>query len=227
VPVTVERLVALDPKQRLFVMHVRPLVAGLAGWALPAPFTALAVHENSRDGEVVLRVTGAGGAFATVALRRGGVGAGGVAATDRFSLHLLDAHDGGAAVVGLLRALMARLCEGDDAVMLHTVAEDAGFQSARGAALGRGVDWRLAQCLGRLRARAPFGALRWRDVRVASEGREASIALDTPDGNTVTLALAIKGAGVSGSYRLARPIEGASPELIDAVRGAMAALRAG
>jgi len=227
VPVTVERLVALDPKQRLFVMHVRPLVAGLAGWALPAPFTALAVHENSRDGEVVLRVTGGGGAFATVALRRGGVGAGGVAATDRFSLHLLDAHDGGAAVVGLLRALMARLCEGDDAVMLHTVAEDAGFQSARGAALGRGVDWRLAQCLGRLRARAPFGALRWRDVLVAPEGRAASVALETPDGNTVTLALEVKGNGVAGSYRLARPVTGPQTELVGAVRGAMEALRAG
>jgi hypothetical protein len=52
VPVTTERLASLDPSQRLFVLHVRPLVARLSGWALPAPFTALAVHENTRDGEV-------------------------------------------------------------------------------------------------------------------------------------------------------------------------------
>lgn len=226
VPVTVERLAVLDPDRRLFVLHARPLVARLSGWALPAPFTALAVHENSRDGEVILRVIGAGDVFATAALRRNGGGTGGVAATDRFSLHLLDAHDGGAAVVGLLRAMMERLCAGDDVVALHTVAEDAGFQSARGVALGRGVDWRLAQCLGRLRAKAPFGALRWREVRVTSEGREAAVALETPDGNTVTLALTVNGAGVTGSYRLARPVAHPSVELIDAVRSAMEALRA-
>lgn len=225
-PITVARLAVLDPRQRLFVMHARPLVARLAGWTPPAPFAALTVHENSRDGEVTLRLGGAGGAFAVVALRRGGEGAGGVAATDRFSMHLIDAHDGGAAVVGLLRAVMARLCEGDDMVVLHTVAEDAGFQSARGRALGRGIDWRLAQCLGRLRARAPFGALRWREVRVASEGREASVALEMPDGNTVTLALTVTGEGVAGGYRLARPVARPSVALIDAVRGAMEAMRA-
>ena len=225
VPVTVEKLAVLDPKQRLFVMHVRPLVARLSGWALPAPFTAFAVHENSRDGEVILRVSGGRDEFAVVALRRGGSGAGGVAGTDRFSMHLLDAHDGGAAVVGLLRAVMDRLCADDDVVVLHTVAEDAGFQSARGSVLGRGVDWRLAQCLGRLRARAPFGTLRWREVCVKSEGREATVALEALDGNTVTLALVVKGAGVSGSYRLARPVSGDQAELVGAVRDAMKALK--
>ncbi len=222
VPVTAERLASLDPSQRLFVLHMRPLVARLSGWAPPAPFTALAVHENTRDGEVVLRVDGAGGAFAVVALRRG---VGGVAATDRFALHLLDAHDGGADVVGLLRALLERLCAGCDAVVLHPVAEDAGFRSARGAALGRGIDRRLAQCLGRLRARAPFGALRWRSVQVASEGREASVSLEVPDGNTVIIGLAVKGAGVAGGYRLARPVGQDSAEIVAAVRDAMAALR--
>lgn len=223
VPVTVERLAVLDPAQRMFVLHVRPLVARLAGWRPPAPFTELAVHEDSREGAVVLRASGAGGAFAAVALRRRG--AGGVAGTDRFSLHLLDANDGGAAVVGLLRALLARLC-GDDVVVLHPVAEDAGFRSARGAALGGAIDRRLAQCLGRLRAKAPFGALRWRDVSVGSEGREAAVALDAPDGNTVTLVLAVKGAGVSGAYRLARPPSANAAEIAGAVRDAMAALRA-
>ena len=133
---------------------------------------------------------------------------------------------GGAALVGLLRALMERLCAGDDVVVLHTVAEDAGFQGARGGSLGRGIDRRLAQCLGRLRAKAPFGALRWREVQVASEGREASVALEAPDGNTVTLALAVKGAGVTGGYRLARPAGAASTEIAGAVRAAMAALSA-
>jgi MoaA/NifB/PqqE/SkfB family radical SAM enzyme len=221
VPVTADRLAVLDPAQRMFVLHVAPLVARLRDWRPPAPFTAVAVHEDSRAGEVTLRVAGAGRAFATVALRRRG--AGGVAGTDRFSMHLLDAHDGGAAVVGLLRALLDRLCEGGEVAVLHPVAEDAGFQSARGDALGGAIDRRLAQCLGRLRAKAPFGALRWRDVRVAPEGREAAVGLEAPDGNTVTLVLAVKGGGVAGGYRLGRPE--ASEELAGALRGAMEALR--
>ena len=227
VPVTPERLTVLDPSQRLFVLHVRPLLARLAGWALPAPFTSLAVHEETRAGEVVLRAGSAGEAFAVIALRRGGAGSGGVAASDRFALHLLDAHEAGPAVVGLLRALMARLCDDGGATVLHPVAEDAGFRSERSGALGGAMDRRLAQCLGRLRARAPFGSLRWRDVRVSAEGREAAVALDAPDGNTVTLALSVKGAGVAGGYRLARPVERPPAELVAAVRGAMEALRAG
>ena len=226
VPVTVERLAVLDPTQRMFVLHLRPLVARLAGWPLPAPFSTLAVHEETREAEVVLRVGSATGAFAVIALRRGGAGVGGVAATDRFSMHLLDAHDGGPAVVALLRAVMGRLCEGGAATVLHPVADDAGFQSERSAALGGAVDRRLAQCLGRLRAKAPFGALRWRDVRVSSEGRAASVALDAPDGNIVTLSLAVKGSGVAGGYRLARPVEHPEPALVEAVRGAIEALRA-
>ena len=55
VPVTANHLAALDPAQRLFVLRVRPLVARLSDWKPPPPFDALAVHENSRDGEVVLR----------------------------------------------------------------------------------------------------------------------------------------------------------------------------
>ena len=66
VPVTPERLTVLDPSQRLFVLHVRPLLARLAGWALPAPFTSLAVHEETRAGEVVLRAGSAGDAFAVI-----------------------------------------------------------------------------------------------------------------------------------------------------------------
>lgn len=128
-------------------------------------------------------------------------------------------------MVGLLRAVLTRLCDGSGVEVLHPVGADAGFQSARGSALGTGIDRRLAQCLGRLRTKAPFGVLRWRDVRVTSEGRAASVTLAAPDGNTVTLALTVKGTGVSGGYRLERPVEGSVTEIAGAVRAAMVALQ--
>ena len=222
VPVTHAQLATLDPAQRLFDLHVKPYVAHLEGWAPPAPFARFTTFTNAREGEVRLRFESEGDAFALVALRRGGVGAGGVAATDRFSLHLIDAHDARAAVA-LLRALFARLCEGAPAAVLHPVADDAALLSEH--ALATNIDRRIGQCLGRLRAKAPFGELAWRDARVAAGGREASVLLDTHDGNTVTVSLAIKGASVAGGYRLGRPVASPSPSLVASVRSVMDALR--
>ena len=222
VPITRETLVQLDPSQRLFTLHVKPLLQHLAAWSPPAPFTGFTVFTNSHDGEVRLRFDGAAGAFAMVALRRGGRGGGGVAATDRFSLHLVDAHDG-AAAVALLRALFTQLCDAAPVTVLHPVADDAPLLSGR--TLPTNVDRRIGACLGRLRRSAPFGELAWREARVDGGGREALVTLDTRDGNTVTVSLAVRGAGVSGSYRLGRPVASPPPSLAADVRSVMDALR--
>lgn len=222
-PVTREKLVALDPRQRLFTLHAKPWVEAVSRWSPPAPFTGVTVFTDSRAGELRLRFEGAREAFAMVALRRGGRGAGGVAATERFSLHLVDAHDA-AAAVALLRGLFEMLCALEPAAVLHPVADDAALRSER--ALPTSLDRRIAQCLGRLRAKAPFGELTWRDARVTAGGREAAVLLDTRDGNTVTVSLAVKGAGVAGAYRLASPVAAPTPSLVASVRSVMDALRA-
>ncbi len=211
VPVTPAALARLDPTQRLFVLHARPFVARLQGWSPPAPFGAPAVHEDSREGRVTLRF----GDALTASLRRPG---GGAAGTDRFSLHVDHCAAPRGAAMALLRGLFARLCEGGGATVRHPLADDA-VADAR-------VDGRIRGCLARLRARAPFGELAWRDVVLTGEGREAAVVLDAPDGNTVTVSLAVKGAGVSGGYRLARPVGSPATALVDGVRGVLEALRA-
>ncbi len=227
VPVTHEALVALDPAQRLFTLHVRPFLARLDGWTPPALFTAPAIAVNSRDGEVVLRFDGPSmSTSVTVALRRGGRGTGGAAATDRFSLHLLGARDGGPAMVALLRGLFDRLCEAGGARVLHPPAEDLGVHGTAPRTQGPGVDWRVGQCLGRLRARAPFGELSWRSARVAPGGREAVAVFADPDGAVVTFTVAVRGAGVSGGYKLDAPVQQPpSRALVEGVRAVMEALR--
>jgi hypothetical protein len=107
--------------------------------------------------------------------------------------------------------------------VLHPVADDAPLLSGR--TLSSHVDRRIGACLGRLRRRAPFGELAWREARVDGGGREALVTLDTRDGNTVTVSLAVRGAGVSGSYRLGRPVASPPPSLAADVRSVMDALR--
>lgn len=211
VPVTHAALATLDPTQRLFVLHARPFVARLQGWTPPPPFVSPAVHEDSREGRVTLRF----GDALSVSLRRGG---GGAAGTDRFSLHVDACTAPRGAAMELLRSLFARLCAGGGVTVLHPLADDAVVDAR--------VDGRIRGCLSRLRAKAPFGELAWRDVVLTGEGREAAVVLDAPDGNTVTVSLAVKGTGVAGGYRLARPVSAPAPSLVAAVRGVMEALRA-
>ena len=220
-PVTRDDLVRLDPRQRLFALHARPLVDAAERWTPPPPFTRVSTFTNSRDGVVLLRFDGAHGAQARVELRRGGPGAGGVAATDRWSLHLVAAHDGKAAVT-LLRALFAALCAVEPVTVIHPPGDDATLQ----ASLATHVDRRIGACLGRLRARAPFGELAWREATVTDDGRDAAVTFDTSDGNAVTVSLAVKGAQVAGGYSLARPVAKPSASLVASVRSVMEALRA-
>ena len=216
-PVTRDDLVRLDPKQRLFTLHARPFAEAAERWDPPAPFARASIFTDSRAGVVALRFGGENGAFAQVELRRGGAGAGGAAATDRFSLHLVAAHDAKAAVA-LVRGLFEALCAAGEATVIHPPADDAAGAASH-------VDRRIGACLGRLRARAPFGELAWREARVGAEGRDAAVTFDTRDGNAVTVSLAVKGAQVAGGYALARPVASPTPSLVASVRSVMEALR--
>ncbi|HJL19693.1 MAG TPA: hypothetical protein RMH99_28785, partial [Sandaracinaceae bacterium LLY-WYZ-13_1] len=77
---------------------------------------------------------------------------------------------------------------------------------------------RLATALGRLRAGAPFGALRWTATRAPDDRLEAT--LEAPDGARAVLWLE---AGGGGGYR----VEGEpSAALREGLRAALDALRA-
>jgi hypothetical protein len=100
-------------------------------------------------------------------------------------------------------------------VVLHPVADDA---------LGAG-DPLIRACLSRLRARAPFGALRWRDVILGDGGREATLRFEDGGGGAVEVSVAAAQRAVKGSYRLGSPAPAKTPELAAGVRAVMDAMR--
>jgi hypothetical protein len=114
------------------------------------------------------------------------------------------------------------LCAVEPVTVVHPPGDDATLQ----ASLTSHVDRRIGACLGRLRARAPFGELAWRDATVTDDGRDAAVTFDTRDGNAVTVSLAVKGAQVAGGYSLAKPVAKPSASLVASVRSVMEALRA-
>lgn len=210
-PVPRERLVQLDPSRRLFTLHAAPHVRALQGWTLPAPFTSLSVVEHDRERAWDITLSNAQGAELAVTLRP--PGAGGVAATDVFSLHVQRTR--GDVPPQALRDLFARLAQGARCAVVHPVAEDA-----LGAA-----DPRVRACLARLRARAPFEGLRWRDARVSGDGREATMSFEDPAGGEVLVGVSIEGSGVRGGYRLGSPAPEKTPSLVAGVRAVMDAMR--
>jgi MoaA/NifB/PqqE/SkfB family radical SAM enzyme len=226
-PVTRERLVRLDPRRRLFNLHIAPAVARLRDgrFAPPAPFGPPDVTDDTHDAEVRLRfedTSGRGSAVLLAARRPDAPGA--CAATDDFSLHLLEADAVPGPVLDLLRAVFATMCDAET-VVRHPPAVDAGCHGPRARALASGsLDARIAACLARLRARAPFGALRWTDVALDTTGRAAVVSFADGVGTTVDVTLAVRDGGIAGGYRLggaARP----SPALAEGVRAVMDALR--
>lgn len=220
-PISRSELLRIDPDQRLFALHVKPLTDALNGWQPPFPFAPARMFTDTRAGVVSLRFHGETGAFATVEIRRGGAGSGGVAATERFSLHLVAVHDGAAAVV-LLRALFDQLCRVEPTTVIHPPGDDAGLRARAPSS----IDPRIGACLQRLRARAPFGELSWRDARVSRDGRDAALTFGTRDDNVVTVSLSVRGPKVAGGYSLAHPVAAPSPSLVSSVRAVMEALRA-
>ena len=101
-------------------------------------------------------------------------------------------------------------------MVLHPVADDA---------LSGGVDPMIRACLSRLRARAPFGELRWREVMLGDGGREATLRFEDLGGGAVEVSVAAAQRAVKGSYRLGDPAPARTPELVAGVRAVMDALR--
>jgi len=215
VPVSRERLVQIDTGRRLFTLHAAPHVNALQGWGLPAPFTDLHLVEHDRDRWWELSLRGDNGHALSLALRPPGTG--GAAATDSFALHVLAATGDEATLLAALRAVFARLVSGARCAVAHPVGDDA---------LGRGgLDPKLNACLSRLRARAPFGALRWRDAAVGDGGRAVTMDFEDPLGGRVQVRVAVERDAVRGSYRLGDPSPAKTPELAAGVRAVMDALR--
>ncbi len=81
----------------------------------------------------------------------------------------------------------------------------------------------IAVRLGRLRQRAPFGALVWRGVTVTEGGARAEIGFDGPAGEQATVWLTETAGKAAGGYRV--DAGGATPALVEGLREIMDALR--
>jgi MoaA/NifB/PqqE/SkfB family radical SAM enzyme len=174
VPVTHERLVALDPDRRFFALHLRPLLSELAGWDV--------VERGVEEAHLAL----AGQPSPVLALRRARAGA--IACYGDVAVHRLAPvpPSAAAAVEALHRTLAAHLRP------IHPLGEDALGRAAASVAV------RLA----RLRAAAPFGALVWREVALSKGGARAELALEGPAGERATVWLEETGRRATGGYEL-------------------------
>ncbi len=209
VPVTQERLRAIDPERRFLALHLRPLLGALARWQPPPPFAQVTATETG-DAEVTLVLTGAeAGARLAVALRPPRRGEG---SFDLFSVQVLDLPADRAVARAALRALWAELAGAGHAVLYPL-----------GDAAAGGVARSVAARLERLRERAPFAALVWRDVRVSDGGRRAEASFEGPAGEQATVWLRETGGRATGGYRVdaGEP----TPALVAGLRAIMEALR--
>ncbi|MFT3769666.1 MAG: radical SAM protein [Minicystis sp.] len=210
-PITPERLRAVDPDRRFLALHLRPLLATLGTMTLPAPFANMTVTETG-DAEVTVVLTGASpsdGQRLAVALRPPRAGAG---SFDLFGVQVLDQKGDRAAALAALRALWSELAKGGHRV-LHPLGDDALVPVAR----------TVGARLMRLRERAPFGALAWRDVLVSEGGRRAEAVFEGPAGERATVWLAEQNGKPVGGYRV--DAGEATPALVEGLRAIMAALK--
>lgn len=167
----------------------------LLGLWLPA-LVAPPLHARALSERAVL-LEHAGRAIELSSERR----AGAAAAYERFSVYAPSALTG--ADVEVFAPALALLSE-----PIHPLGPSL---AAAPAALVAAVE--------RLRAAAPFGALRWRSIAV--EGARAELALEAPDGAGATLWIELAGGKPRGGYR----VDGEPTEaLASGLRAVMAAL---
>lgn len=202
VPVDQLRLRAVDPERHFLALHCRPVVASLAGWAPPPPWTGFAAREAG-EREVLLELRGA--EPLAVALRPAGTGQ---ASFEAFSLHVASPGEGAASVLdSLWRALLAR---GERP--LFPPAVDLLGSASRS----------IAARLSRLRDAAPFGALAWVALELTDGGKRAEATFEAPAGERAVVWLADDGGRPTGGYRV--PEGTASPALIEGLRAVIGAL---
>ena len=215
-PVTTEMLVQLDPRRTLVALHARALLRAALTNGPPAPFVRTTVAEPALRESTLLLESGDGGRLLlsfgppTRPSR--------VAACDLFSVQIVectvDPVIGTRALVALWNAL-----ELAGAHTIHPPGDDAFLD----------LPPSIASRLARVRAHAPFGALRFRSVAVTAEGKRAELLFEVPDasGERVVVWLAEDAGRATGGYRLAHAhaAEGAPSEaLVRGIGEIMAAL---
>jgi hypothetical protein len=136
----------------------------------------------------------------------------GAALFDHFGVHVLHQQGDRAAALAALRAFGSALAEAGSRV-LHPLGDDAIVPVAR----------TIGARIVRLRERAPFGALAWRDVIVSEGGRRAEAIFDGPSGERATVWLSEQGGKPAGGYRV--DAGEATPALVEGLRAIMTALK--
>ncbi|MDF1561705.1 MAG: radical SAM protein [Deltaproteobacteria bacterium] len=191
-PVNVEQLREADPNRRVLWPHL--WAAGQRAAALgPLAAFGAAAPSLTADNELELHLEGEPGELVFALRPASEVGLCGFA---DFSIHLRSAPDDEAGVYEALLALFEGLLAGGERPV-HPPGRDL---------LGRG-ERRLRGRLGRLRAAAPFGELRWTALELSVDGQRAELSLEGPEGARLTFWLAQERSKPSGGYR----VEGGEP----------------
>ncbi len=186
-PVSAEKLVDVDPQRVLFSVHARALVGrAFRDFVPPPPFTALELEEM---GETAVSVRLVGTDELTFELRPRSAGEG-IGAFEWFSIWIVKAPADSSIALAGLRAIREQLAI--VANMVHPMAEDSLLSTSRS----------IAARLLLLRKRAPFGALKWTDIRVLDGGKRAEMRLETPSGDDVWVWLGERDGRPVGGYRL-------------------------
>ncbi len=205
VPVTPERLRAVDPGRRLLWAHLAPIVRRLRQLPPPAPFDTVGGGvESDISASVVLRSERDVVAFE---LRPTGSGDFGF---DGFDVRVAP---GNAAPDLIRRAAdwLAARVSAEGWVATHPVGDDRFVSCAPS----------LASRVARLRSAAPFGALRWTSVRVEADGTRAVLGFDGPKGEQASLWLGEAGGRPTGGYTVeGRPSEA----IVEGLRAVMSEL---
>lgn len=188
IPVSAEKLADVDPERVLFSVHARAVVGrAFRDFVPPSPFTGLELEEVG-ERAVSVRLVGSEGLTFELRPRSAGEGIG---AFEWFSIWIVNSPaDSSIALTGL-RAVRERLAV--VANVVHPMAEDALWP------LSRSIAARLLL----LRQRAPFGALKWTDVRVLDGGKRAEVRLEAPSGDEAWVWLGERDGRPVGGYRVA------------------------
>lgn len=209
VPVTTERLAAIDPQRAQLALHLRPVLRRALA-SLPAPFTRASVVESELSAVTLELDTGVDGGDRLVVVLRA---AGDVDARALW-LAVERAEGDRARLSAALRALQRSIEEAGDLAV--TSAGDAALGFARP---------RVAAAMARLAGAAPHGALRWRDVRVEADGRRAECELASPAGERAFVWVDEAARGLRAGYRVERDDDRTAPSEA-LVTGLQSALRA-